>query len=159
MSNTYINALIESLEKKIEILDQIHLRDEEQLAIAKTTPFSYEDFDKNTEDKDVLIYKLNKLDEGFELVYEKVREELSANKAKYTSEIKIMQSLITKITEKSASIQAEEQRNKLAMEQAFRNEKTRLKTQRSGVKAVKSYTQTMRGGAPEAYLGVMDTKK
>lgn len=158
MSNTYITALIESLEKKIAVLEEIHEKDEQQLKIAKTVPFSYEEFDKNSEEKGVLIYKINKLDEGFELVYEKVKEELNLNKASYKEEIKKMQELITKVTDLSTQIQAEEVRNKSAMETAFRNEKERLKTNRSGIKAVRSYTQTMRNGSG-GYSGLMDAKK
>ena len=144
MANTYIIALTESLEKKIEVLKEIHEKDEEQYAIAKTSPFSYEDFDKNSDEKGVLIYKLNRLDEGFESVYEKVREELSTNKAAYAEEIKYMQKLITKITDLSAKIQAEESRNKTAVEQAFKYEKEKIKSKRSGMKAIQSYTQAMK---------------
>ena len=48
MSNTYLSALKESLEKKIEVLKAIHIKDEEQLEIAKTSPFSYDAYDKNS---------------------------------------------------------------------------------------------------------------
>ena len=158
MSNTYLSALKESLEKKIEVLKAIHIKDEEQLEIAKTTPFSFDAYDKNSEEKGILIYKLEKLDEGFELVYEKVKEELNANKAAYKDEIKVMQSLITEITSLSTKIQAEEARNKKALETAFKSEKDRLKGQRSGMKAVKSYAQQMQASG-SAYSGVMDQKK
>lgn len=158
-SNTYLVALKESLEKKIEVLKQIHSKNEEQLRIAKTSPFSYEEFDKNSDEKGVLIYKLTKLDEGFELVYENVKQELNANKELYKEDIRVMQSLITEITDWGTKIQAEEARNKAAMENAFRNEKERLKSSRSGVKAVKSYSQTMRSGIGGGYSGLMDTKK
>lgn len=156
MTNSYISALRDSLKKKIDVLNRIHNKDEEQLEIANKQPFDYDAFDKNSEEKGVLIYQLNKLDEGFELVYEKVKEELNANKASYKDEIKEMQALITEITELSTKIQAEEARNKAAMEATFKKEKARFKTERSKVKAVKSYSQTMRSGP---YLGLMDTKK
>lgn len=158
MSNTYLSALKESLEKKIEVLKAIHIKDEEQLEIAKTCPFSYDAYDKNSEEKGILIYKLEKLDEGFELVYEKVKEELNVNKDAYKDEIKVMQSLITEITSLSTKIQAEEARNKKALETAFKNEKDRLKGQRSGMKAVRSYAQQMQAGG-SSYSGLMDQKK
>lgn len=145
MENAYISALIESLEKKIEILKQIHVKDEEQLKIANTTPLSYDAFDKNAEEKTVLIYQINKLDDGFETVYERVKEELAANKTAYADQIKIMQDLITEITDWSTKIQAEESRNKAAVEQAFKKEKEKIRSQRSGMKAVQSYSQAMRG--------------
>ena len=158
MNNTYLAALKESLEKKIEVLKDIHIKDEEQLEIAKTSPFSYEKYDRNSEEKGVLIYKLEKLDDGFELVYEKVKEELNANKDAYKDEIRVMQGLIAEITSLSTKIQAEEARNKKALEAAFKSEKDRLKGQRSGVKAVKSYAQSMQAGGG-AYSGLMDQKK
>lgn len=149
MENAYVTALIESLEKKIDILNEIHVKDEEQLRIAGIQPVDYEAFDKNDEEKTVLIYKLNKLDDGFEQVYEKVRVELQDNKSAYAAEIRRMQELISKITELSTKIQAEEARNKLAVERAFRTERERIKSRRSGIKAIQSYAQTMRGTPPE----------
>ena len=141
--NTYITALTESLEKKLGILQEIRLKNAEQEMLLKEDSFSFDRFDLNTEEKGVLIHRLNSLDDGFEAVYEKVREELSTNKAKYAKEIKHMQELISKITETSASIQAEEARNKAALEQIFKSEREKIRGNRSGVKAVKSYTQAM----------------
>ena len=69
MNNPYVQALIDSLKKKIEVLELIHVKDEEQYVLAGTVPFPTEAFDKNSDEKGVLIYKLNKLDEGFGLVY------------------------------------------------------------------------------------------
>ena len=69
-----------------------------------------------------------------------------------------MQSLITEITSLSTKIQAEEARNKKALETAFKNEKDRLKGQRSGMKAVRSYAQQMQAGG-SSYSGLMDQKK
>lgn len=143
MSNTYITALTESLEKKVEVLTQIKRKNEEQSKIIEEPNFSFEKFDINTEEKGVLIYKLEKLDDGFEMVYEKVREELNLNKDAYKDEIKRMQDLITKITELSTCIQAQELRNKTAVESVFKSERDRIKTTRSGAKALKSYSDSM----------------
>lgn len=146
MSNTYITAMIDSLNKKIDVLNEIHVKNEEQLKLAKAVPFSLEDFDKNAEKKTVLIYKLNKLDEGFDLVYGKIKDELKSNKDAYKDEIRTMQELIGKITDLSVKIQAEEARNKSAMESAFKAERTKLNVGRSSVRAIKSYNQTMKAG-------------
>ena len=56
MSNTYITALTESLEKKVEVLTQIKRKNEEQSKIIEEPNFSFEKFDINTEEKGVLIY-------------------------------------------------------------------------------------------------------
>lgn len=144
MNNPYMQALIDSLKKKIEVLEQIHIKDEEQFALAGTVPFPTEAFDKNSDEKGVLIYKLNKLDEGFGLVYDKVRQELTANKSAYTEEIREMQALITRITDLSTQIQAEEARNKAKMEAAFNSGRRKIKQQRSSVRAINSYAQAMK---------------
>ena len=143
MANTYITALTESLEKKVDVLTQIKRKNEEQSSIIESPDFSFDKFDINTEEKGVLIYKLEKLDDGFEMVYEKVREELAGNKEAYRDEIKRMQDLITKITELSTCIQAQEQRNKTAVESVFKSERDRIKATRSGAKALKSYSDSM----------------
>lgn len=146
MPNAYVTALIDSLNKKIEILEEIHKKDEEQFLLASISPFPFKDFDRNAEEKSVLIYKLNKLDDGFEKVYEEVKAELNGNKEAYKAEIKTMQELITKIQDLSVKIQAEEARNKAKMESAFKFERSKIKQQRSSIKAIKSYTQAMQAG-------------
>ncbi|MCR4728093.1 MAG: flagellar export chaperone FlgN [Lachnospiraceae bacterium] len=143
MTNTYVTALVESLEKKNKVLDEIIEKNKEQRDLLSEEPFSFEKFDKNTEEKGVLIYRLNQLDEGFESLYEKVKAELDMYKDSYADKIRRMQELIREITDKSTSIQAEEARNKAALEQVFKSERDRLKSGRSGVKALKSYSQAM----------------
>lgn len=141
--NTYVNALIESLEKKLEVLGEIHRLDEEQLKIIKEEPFSFDKFDKSTEEKGVLIFRLNNLDSGFEKIYARVKPELTDNKSAYTAEIKKMQDLIAKITDQSVAVQAEEARNKAALENIFKGERDKIKAQRSSIKAANSYSQAM----------------
>ncbi len=144
MEKTYVVALVESLEKKVKVLDDIIEKNKEQEAVLKEEPFSFDRFDKTVEDKGVLIFKLNKLDEGFESLYEKVKAELDNNKPKYAREITAMQSLIREITDKSTLIQADEQRNKQALERIFKDEKKKIKAQRSTANAVNSYTRAMK---------------
>ena len=143
MERAYVTAMIDSLKSKIEILKDIRKKNAEQLDLIKRVPFSAEDFDKNADEKGILIYKLNKLDNGFQIVYDNLKVELEENKAQYAGEIKMMQSLITEITELSTTIQAEEARNKAALENYFKGEHSKIKSGRSQSKAIKSYTQTM----------------
>ncbi len=143
MTNTYVTALVESLEKKNRVLDEILEKNKEQKELLSEDPFSFEKFDKNTEEKGVLIYRLNQLDEGFESLYAKVKAELDMYKDAYADKIRRMQELIREITDKSTTIQAEEARNKAALEQVFKSERDKLKSGRSGVKALKSYSQAM----------------
>lgn len=143
MTNTYVTALIESLEKKLVVLSEIREKNKEQAELLKDEAFSFDAFDKTAEEKGILIYRLSKLDEGFESVFEKVKDEINANKSGYAKEIKRMQELITEITSQSTAIQAEEARNKAVLEQIFRNERSKIKSSRSSIKAINSYSQAM----------------
>lgn len=150
--------MIESLKSKLSILEEIRAKDAEQLALIKTSPFPNEAFDRNLEEKDALIYRINKLDQGFQIVYDNIKAEFEKNKDLYKDEIREMQDLITKITDLSASVQAEEARNKAALENYFSSEKARIKQGRSSVKAIRSYNQSIinaRGGVN----GLIDHKK
>ena len=82
-----------------------------------------DELDANMSLKDGLIQKLLKLDEGFEMLYERIREQLLGNKDAYKSQIKSLQQLISQVTEKSVSIQAQEARNKKLIETYFAREK------------------------------------
>lgn len=143
MTNTYIVALIESLEKKIAVLKEIRVKNKEQEELLKEEPFSFDKFDKNTEEKGVLIFRLNKLDEGFESLYNRVKDELNENRSEYTEEITHLKELISEITSESASIEAEEARNKARLENVFKLEKNKIKSQRSNLKAAQSYAKAM----------------
>ena len=157
MENAYITAMLDSLNDKIDILNEIHLKDEEQLKLINEGIISDEAYDRLDDEKSVLIYKLNKLDDGFQLVYDKVKEELDRNRTKYSSEISLMKERITKITELSTKIQAEEARNKAALENYFKGKHAEIKGSRSQVKAIRSYTQTMING--RSYNGFPTVKK
>lgn len=129
MLGNYLQMLGESLEKKLDILTAIEEKSLEQSALIKDEA-SYEAIDKNMDDKVELISKLTILDEGFESLYEKIKKTLEADKDNYKPQIKELQQLIAQVTEKSASIQAIEARNKKAMETRFSAERKRLSDKR-----------------------------
>ena len=109
--NQYITIMLQSLHKKEKVLNsiiQINKRQKEELENPSLDP---DDFDKTVEEKSELIEQLELLDNGFEKLYEKVREELQANKELYKDEILQMQGSIRALTEKSMEIQAQEARN------------------------------------------------
>lgn len=104
------------------------------------------------------IGELTKLDEGFELLYDNVKQELVGNRQKYADQIRNLQELITKITESSVSIQAQEARNKALVENCFKRERQNLGQSRKNSQAVYGYYQNMNNlkGAQSQF---MDQKK
>lgn len=141
--NQYINIMLQSLQKKLKVLDsiiQINKRQKEELENPSLDP---DDFDKTVEEKSELIEQLELLDNGFEKLYEKVREKLQANKEEHKDEILQMQNDIRLLTEKSMEIQAQEARNKQLMEQKFASVKKQVKEIRSSQKVVNQYYKNM----------------
>ncbi|MDD6203315.1 MAG: flagellar protein FliT [Lachnospiraceae bacterium] len=126
----YLQIMQQSLCEKKEILTAIEEKSRQQAQLIAKEDFSLEEIDKNMDEKSELIDKLTLLDNGFDSLYEKVRQELNDNKELYREQIKAMQELISGIMEKSASIEALEARNKAAIEEYFRNRKKELKSNR-----------------------------
>ena len=86
---------------------------------------------------------LEQADEGFETVYNRVKEELEHNKNAYETEIKTMQGLIKKITDYTVKIKAQEVRNKQMMELFFQQKKQEIRAYKNNQKTAKNYTNYM----------------
>lgn len=143
MNNLYINILIESLEKKIRILDSIILANQEQREGLEDPNLDPDDFDRLVEKKAEYIAQLEQLDNGFEELFARVREELNVNREKYKEEIHTMQGLIRKITDKSLMIERQEAQNKELMEQKFAAVRSQAREVRKSQKIVNQYYKNM----------------
>jgi hypothetical protein len=137
----YINILLESLNKKSKVLGLLLCKNSlQEKAIKEDDTLAFE---KLVEEKAVLIQELSNLDEGFETVFERVKEELSKNRKLYDTQIRIMQNLVREITDKSVCIQASEQRNKQTIEANFRNARLDIKNKRTSIKVANNYYKAM----------------
>ena len=76
-------------------------------------------------------------------MYNKVGKTVADNPSAYKEQLSKMQKLITEVTEKSVSIQAEEERNKALIESRFNREKNRIKSGRSSSKVAMDYYNSM----------------
>lgn len=143
MITSYLNILQDSLIKKIELLEQIEKKSLEQSEMIKGTNVDLELVDVNMDEKAKLIDEIVKLDNGFESIYEKVREPLLVNKEPYKVQIHNLQGLIAKVTEKSTSIQAIEARNKAQMDIVFATQKREVQSRRNAMSVARDYYQNM----------------
>lgn len=141
--NNYIQILEQDLKKKNQILDAIIQINQVQKDALEEPNLDPDDFDEIVEEKAKLMESLEHLDRGFEQIYARVREELMDNKEVYREEIKRMQEAIRQITDKTATIQADEQRNNALMSQKFASVKQQLREIRSSQKVVNQYYQNM----------------
>lgn len=143
MVSKYMDMLVDCLEKKNQILDSLITINKKQTALIQDEDFSLSEFDKCVEEKGILIDNILKLDSGFEGLYNKVGRTVADNPAAYKEQLGKMQKLITEVTEKSVSIQAEEERNKAMIENRFNREKIRIKSGRSQSKVAMDYYNSM----------------
>ena len=143
MSLSSAQVLVESLEKKSRILDEIIKENEAQERLFKQEELDLEALDSSSDRMGELAEKLELLDEGFESVYDRIREELIENKQAYRGEIKRMQELIAVITEKIVSINAARMRNNIQAEQRFKKSRQQIGSASSQMKASKNYYNHM----------------
>ena len=143
MIKSYLQILQDSLVKKLELLTKIEEKSLQQTEMLKSQSLDFEFVDFNMDEKLELIEKVLTLDEGFESIYEKIRLQLEDNKELYRNEIKSLQAMIAKVTEKSASIQAIEARNKTQMDIYFANQKKGLQSKRNAMTVARDYYQNM----------------
>ncbi len=143
MQETYIQIMLQSLEKKSRVLDQIIQLNEQQKTVLESADSPVEDFDETVEKKSALIEQMEQLDSGFEKLYDRVREELRTNKDTYKDQIRKMQDYIRAVTDKSVQIQTQEARNKELMTSKFARVKKQARQVRTNFKATSSYYQSM----------------
>ncbi len=143
MEKNYIMILIDSLHKKIAVLDNISEENEKQRLLFMQKDLELEELEPSLEKKQEYIDKLNELDEGFQTLYDRVKMELQGHPEKYKEEIKEMKELITQITGKSMVVQTEEERNKLAVKECFSKFKKDIRQARNSQKAAINYYNNM----------------
>ncbi len=143
MMKSYLQILQDSLVKKLELLTRIEEKSLEQTQMLKSKDVDLALIDSNMDEKAKLIEEVLSLDDGFESIYEKIRVHLVPNKEQYKVEIKQLQGMIEKVTEKSASIQAIEARNKAEMEVIFSSRKKGIQSKKNAMSVARDYYQNM----------------
>lgn len=139
----YLDILEESLQKKLKVLEEIAVYNQKQEQLLRKESISLGELDENMKQKDELIRKVTALDEGFETLYERIKEQLLDNKDDYKEQIRKLQQLISQVTEKGVSIQAQESRNKKLIEDYFKKERGQLRQNRQSSKAAYNYYKSV----------------
>lgn len=80
MGNDYLNVMIQSLQKKVKILDEIMKKNKEQHQILEQEELDADAFEENVQEKGELIDQINFLDEGFEELYGRVKAVIEKEK-------------------------------------------------------------------------------
>ena len=141
--DNYLIVLKDSLIKKDNILTDLISKSEEQAEIVKAEPVDWDEFTHIVDEKGELIDEIMKLDDGFETLFARIKEGLEENKEKYKDIISEIKSLVKSVTEKSATLEALEYRNKTSIETAFANTRKEIKQSKLGQKAAADYYNKM----------------
>lgn len=141
---TYLDMLQDSLRKKLEILEKIMTCQKEESDMLKGESMDRDVFDRSMTEKVELAESIDSLDDGFEKVYDRVREEMIAHKESYVNQIRALQNMISEISEKNVLIQAEENRIRLEVENYAKRESAALRQRRDNGKAARSYYNNMK---------------
>ena len=143
MTEQYLRALIDGLRQKEEILDKLTEDTEKQFRIVSDEKIDWEAFDSIIDDKASLIDKLNVIDEGFQAVFDRIKDEVKANQEKYRDHIAQLQYGIQCVTEKSTSLMALEERTRAKVSSTFGRERKQIVQTRSKNRVANSYYNNM----------------
>ena len=141
----YLEVLIQSLKKKLMILNRISVLNQDQRDILQDENSDPDAFDINVRDKDRLVSQIVELDAGFDEVYAHIKELMERDHSVYEEQLQEMRELIRLIMAKDASVRAEEQRNYALAQRKFASVKSKVREVKASQKMVNSYSRTMMG--------------
>lgn len=160
-TQNYLQMMIESLRKKDGVLSKIIEKNEAQADCILDKDYGtvdWERFNVLVAEKDILINRINEMDQGFSSLYERVRDEVTNNRELHKEDISLMQELITSLTDKATRIMTQEERNRVKIEKVLLDAKKEIKHSRKSMKAVSNYYKSMSNPSGEIN-GIMDQKK
>ena len=126
-------------------------------ALLKEEDFNGAAFQKNMENKSDCIDELDTLDEGFQMIYDRIKADVNEYKVRYKEDIKFLQQLIKEVTELGVTIQAQESRNRVKADMKFRQLRQETKAAKRSISMANTYYRNMSGISSEPQF--MDQKK
>lgn len=155
----YVIMLRESLEKKVDILRVLQIRNKEQAAILQDPNTTPDDLEKNMNMKSELIDRIVMLDDGFEQLFNRVKDILDEDRETYADEIRLMQELIRQISDLTADVEATEYKNKEYAKTRFANIKKDIRETKKSGDVVTLYYKNMMAHNKVGDPAFLDKKK
>ena len=154
----YLDVLIQSLRKKLVLLNRISILNREQREILQDEEAAPDVFDINVRDKGDLVDQIVALDAGFDEVYAHIKGLMERDHSAYEDQLEQMRELIRQVMAKDASVRADEQRNYELAQQKFAGIKKKVREVKASQKMVNSYYRTMMGQTSGGSM-FLDNKK
>ncbi|MDE6686647.1 MAG: hypothetical protein K2K17_04970 [Lachnospiraceae bacterium] len=143
MLKQYLTMLDQSLDQKKQMLDQMIEMTATQKASLDKDPVDWTGFDDLVEKKAEMIERLDRMDDGFESVYERIREELLRNQEQHKDFVASIQKKIQAVSDASAALMAAERRNKELVETKMSEERKKLQQNKTTSKVASNYYRNM----------------
>ncbi len=143
MEENYITILIQSLEQKIKVLEEVSRENANQKRILQEDDMDMDAFQASIDKKDRLIEQVGFLDDGFEKMYERVKEALNEKSDVYAEQIALLKQLVTSVTNWTVSIQKAEWDNRRLAEQQFSSMKKKVRQMKDSKQVAAKYYQSM----------------
>ncbi|MDK2807592.1 MAG: hypothetical protein PWP24_325 [Clostridiales bacterium] len=144
MNQTYVIILVDTLKRKLILLNDVLDMTNFQNKLIAEDKVDTDEFEGTFISKQEMIDTINQVDDGFEQIYDRVKEELKEHAPLYREEIVVLKELISEITKKSVAIQTAEHRNRDLMERYFSARKKAIKDYNVGNKTVRRYQDAMK---------------
>ena len=141
----YLELMADSLVKKGKKLEEVLELTKAQETLLSKEEFDEKNFDNLINKKSALIEEINKLDEGFELTYNRVREMIKENPEAYRDKIEKLQNSIRTLVDKGVEIEACERRNQIKFDLKVSKGKDKIRSYNLNSNAVTKYYSNMNG--------------
>lgn len=145
----YLELMKDSLVKKEKVLFSIAQLTKKQETLLCEEEFNNEAFDELIGQKSLLIDEINKLDEGFDLIYKRIAEEVKENPAIYRESIEKLQEFIRLLVDKGIEIETAERRNQVKFDMKVSKSREKIKSYNLNSSAVTKYYSNMSGNTTE----------
>lgn len=139
----YVNMMVDTLERKKNILETILHQTREQETLLKDEEMDIDIFQQIIDDKGKEIEELNQMDEGFDALFRHVEKEINENRENYGSQIQKMQHLIREVSELGIQIQALEHQNSGHFKIYLANQKKTVRNFYTNNRTAANYYQNM----------------
>lgn len=139
----YINILIDSLKDKLGCLEGLIDINKQIVALSSAEGEDYDTLEEAADKKAELIERLDKLDDGFTVVYNRVRDELTGNSSSYSKEIEQLKEYIKKVTDATVALEVLEKESREMLEKRVTDSTEKLKMARTSTKVATNYYKNM----------------
>lgn len=157
-NKTYVIILRDSLINKKRILDNIIELTEKQYELVKHEDVEADEFDYLIEEKGKNLAMLSMIDDGFDGVYTRVRDEIQTQPDRYKDILGEIRKLIEETVARGAKIETLELRNKEHIEAFLEKKKTEVKEFRARRSLSRHYAMNMGNQHKEGSSYFMDKK-